>query len=215
MKKRCILCLLISVIGGALTAQNVVYSSLKSLLAHEGDTIAGLHVEKRSRSQILLTGGADYRVEVHGDEAMCKRLKKRTFAVRDEKGDLYLNSRKLRYKKMCFGAWFAPAILLGEDVCFCAMPLGSAIGENFVDEGDVKLGGEIGDALAASSLVTKRVCYVLNGATGRVDFLGKDEMLLLLKGEPELQKAYLKENSCEAKYTFKYLLELRKRQTSD
>ena len=39
----------------------------------------------------------------------------------------------------------------------------SVIGGNFVEDDDVKLGGNIGDALAASSLVTKRVCYELNG----------------------------------------------------
>ena len=92
------------------------------------------------------------------------------------------------------------------------MPLGSVIGGNFVEEDDVKLGGNIGDALAASSLVTKRVCYELNGETGKVDFLGKDKMLQLLKNYPELKQAYLKDDSQEAKHTFKYLLELRNKQ---
>ena len=81
-----------------------------------------------------------------------------------------------------------------------------------MEEDDVKLGGNIGDALAASSLVTKRVCYELNGETGEVDFLGKDKMLQLLKNYPELKQAYLKADSQEAKHTFKYLLELRNKQ---
>lgn len=95
------------------------------------------------------------------------------------------------------------------------MPLGSVIGGNFVEEDDVKLGGNIGDALAASSLVTKRVCYELNGETGKVDFLGKDKMLQLLKNDPELKQAYLNDDSQEAKHTFKYLLELRNKQKSN
>ena len=194
MKKGCILCLLISVISLPLIAQNIIYSNLKELLAQHGDTTAVLRVEKRSRNQIVLTGGADYRITAGDDESMCRRLKKRCFAVRDEKGDLYLNCRKLRY------------------IYFCAMPLGSVIGGNFVEEDDVKLGGNIGDALAASSLVTKRVCYELNGETGKVDFLGKDKMLQLLKNYPELKQAYLKDDSQEAKHTFKYLLELRNKQ---
>lgn len=177
MKKGCILCLLISVISLPLIAQNIIYSNLKELLAQHGDTTAVLRVEKRSRNQIVLTGGADYRITAGDDELMCRRLKKRCFAVRDEKGDLYLNCRKLRYKKLRFGAWYAPAVQLGKNIYFCAMPLGSVIGGNFVEEDDVKLGGNIGDALAASSLVTKRVCYELNGETGKVDFLGKDKML--------------------------------------
>ena len=174
MKKRCILWLLMSAIGLPLIAQNIIYSNLKELLAQNGDTIAVLRVEKRSRNQIVLTGGADYRITAGDDESMCRRLKKRCFAVRSEEGDLYLNCCKLRYKKLRFGAWYAPAVQLGKNIYFCAMPLGSVIGGNFVEDDDVKLGGNIGDALAASSLVTKRVCYELNGETGKIEFLGKD-----------------------------------------
>ena len=96
MKKRCILWLLMSVIGLPLIAQNIISSNLKELLAQNGDTIAVLRVEKRSRNQIVLTGGADYRITAGDDESMCRRLKKRCFAVRSEEGDLYLNCRKLR-----------------------------------------------------------------------------------------------------------------------
>lgn len=168
-----------------------------------------LRVEKRSRNQIVLTGGADYRITAGDDESMCRRLKKRCFAVRSEEGDLYLNCRKLRYKKLRFGAWYAPAVQLGKNIYFCAMPLGSVIGGNFVEDDDVKLGGNIGDALAASSLVTKRVCYELNGETGKIEFLGKDKMLQILDKYPEWKQAYLKEDSQEAKDTFDYLLKLR------
>ena len=212
MKKGCILCLLISVISLPLVAQNIVYSNLKDLLAHDGDTVTALKIEKRTKNNISLSGGADYKISADTDKSLCKYLKKRCFAVRDEKGNLYLNCRKLRYKKLRFGAWYAPAVQLGKNIYFCAMPLGSVIGGNFVEEDDVKLGGNIGDALAASSLVTKRVCYELNGETGKVDFLGKDRMLQLLKNYPELKQAYLKDDSQEAKHTFKYLLELQNKQ---
>ena len=70
MKKRCILWLLMSVIGLPLIAQNIIYSNLKELLAQNGDTIAVLRVEKRSRNQIVLTGGADYRITAGDDESM-------------------------------------------------------------------------------------------------------------------------------------------------
>ncbi len=212
MKKGCILLLLMSVISLPLIAQNIIYSNLKELLAQDGDTVAVLRVERRSKNQIVLTGGADYRITAGNDESMCRRLKKRCFAVRDEKGDLYLNCRKLRYKKLRFGAWYAPAVQLGKKIYFCAMPLGSVVGGNFVEEDDVKLGGNIGDALAASSLVTKRVCYELDGETGKIEFLDKNKMVELLKKSPELKKAYLKDDSQEAKHTFKYLLKLKEQQ---
>lgn len=171
MKKGYILWLLISVISLPVVAQNIIYSNLKELMVQDGDTLAVLRVEKRSRSQILLTGGADYRITAGNDESMCRQLKKRCFAVRTSEGDLFINCRKLRYKKMRFGAWYAPAVQLGKNIYFCAMPLGSVIGGTFAEEDDVKLGGNVGDALAASSLVTKRVCYELNGDTGKIDFV--------------------------------------------
>ena len=101
MKKGCILCLLISVISLPLIAQNIIYSNLKELLAQHGDTTAVLRVEKRSRNQIVLTGGADYRITAGDDESMCRRVKKRGFAVRDEKGYI-LNKIKRFYPFIIF-----------------------------------------------------------------------------------------------------------------
>ena len=141
-RKGCILCLLISVISLPLIAQNIIYSNLKELLTQHGDTTAVLRCRKTfqksdciNRRGWLPDNGRWWRV-------MCRRLKKRCFAVRDEKGNLYLNCRKLRYKKLRFGAWYAPAVQLGKNIYFCAMPLGSVIGGNFVEEDDVKLGGK-------------------------------------------------------------------------
>ena len=44
---------------------------------------------------------------------------------------------------MRFGAWYAPAVQLGKNIYFCAMPLGSVIGGTFAEEDDVKLGGNV------------------------------------------------------------------------
>lgn len=201
--------LLMSVISFPLVAQNIIYSNLKELLAQDGDTVSALRIEKRSRNQILLTGGADYRITVGNDEAMNRRLKKRCFAVRSAEGDLFLNCRRLRYKKLRFGAWYAPAVQIGKNIYFSAMPLGSVVGGNFVEDDDVKLGGNVGDALAASSLVTKRVCYELNTETGKIEFLGTEKMLRLLDDYPEWKQAYQKKDSQEAQDTFQYLLKIR------
>ena len=202
----CLLCFA----GLHLVAQDLVYSNLKDLLANDGNLVEGLKVEKRTKNNIVLYGGADYRITAN-NKSMCKYLKNRCFAVQVDTL-LYVNCKKLRYKRLRFGAWYAPAVQLGKKIYFCAMPLGSVVGGNFVEEDDVKLGGNIGDALAASSLVTKRVCYELNAETGKIEFLDKNKMVELLKKSPELKKAYLKEDSQEAKHTFKYLLELKEQQ---
>ncbi len=207
MKKWYIM-LLISVCSLPVVAQNIIYSNFKELLAQQGDTLPSLQVEKRSRNQVVLSGGADYRITAGDDESMRRLLKKRCFAVQMENGELYINCRKLRYKKLRFGGWYAAALRLGNNIYFRAMPVGSVIGGEFVDEDDAKLGGSVGNALATSSLVTHRVYYELNGETGKVDYVGQEKMLLLLKGHPKWKEEYLREDSQEARVTGKYLLRL-------
>ena len=74
MKKGCILCLLISVISLPLIAQNIIYSNLKELLAQHGDTTAVLRVEKRSRNQIVLTGGDRKSTRLNSSHASKSRM---------------------------------------------------------------------------------------------------------------------------------------------
>ncbi|MDR0940173.1 MAG: hypothetical protein LBN29_12675 [Mediterranea sp.] len=207
MKRICFFSLLMTVVLSArLDAQCVIYPSLKSFLEQDGDTVEALCVEKRTRNQIMLTGGADYRVSADENNSLSRRLKRRTFAIRTGEGDLYLNCRKMRYKKMRFGAWYAPAVKIGDNLFFSAVPLGSVVGGQFVSTEEVKLGGQVGDAIATSSLVNKRVCYELDTATGKVEFLDRERMLQLLDNYPEYKEAYLNEESPESKCTFKYLL---------
>lgn len=199
-------------LGLSTTAQNIVYSNLKELLSQRGDTVKMLRVEKRSKNQIVLTGGADYRIVVGGNEAMCNYLKKRCYAVRVDSA-LYINCKRLRYNKLRFGNWYAPAMQINHRLFFSAMPVGSTAAPS--DAGmDVKLGGAIGGALEASGLVTHRVYYMIDGDTGSIEFLGKEQMLHLLELYPQWQDEYLKENSEGAGVTKKYLLLLQRQSYS-
>ena len=73
----------------------------------------------------------------------------------------------------------------------------------------MRLGGDVGTAIAASGLVNARVYYELNPETGKVEFVGKDKMQQLLQNEPGLLEAFLEEESEKAEVTGKYLLMLR------
>lgn len=207
MKKLWIICFM-SLVGLHLAAQDIVYSTLKDLLVQDGDTVIGLKIEKRSKNQIALSGGADYKVNADDNKSLCKFLKNRCYAVQVDTS-LYVNCKKLRYKRLRFGGWYAPAMRLAGNVFFCAIPMGSVAGSSSVTM-DVTLGGTVGDAIAASGLVTKRVYYEIDGATGKVDFVGIDRMCALLKPYPEWKEEYLKENSESAEITGKYLQLLKK-----
>lgn len=202
MKKLCFL-LLMSWVVMDVTAQNVVYSNLKGLLACEGDTVASLKVEKRTKNHILMTGGADYKISAGPDDSMCKYLKSRCYAVQADTS-LYVNCKRLRYKKFRFGGWYAPALRIGDHIYFCAIPLGSVAAGSDATM-DVMLGGQFGDAIAASALISKRVYYEIDPETNKVGFVGKERMGELLGGHPDWKAAYLNENSESAKVTDKYL----------
>ncbi|MBP8621796.1 DUF6563 family protein, partial [Bacteroides sp.] len=193
MKKIGIALFLFSLATCCLNAQVVVYSSLKDFAAQRGDTLAAINVEKRAKNQIMLSGGADYKLSVDDNEPLSKYLKKRCFLVKVD-STLYVSCRKLRYKKLQFGAWYAPAMLLNGSIYFSAIPLGTVAAGSSTNM-SVTLGGTLGDAIAASGQVSKRVYYEIDGITGRVDFVGKEKMLHLLTRYPALKEAYIEENS--------------------
>ena len=80
----------------------MIYANLKELVEDSGDTLSTLKIEKRSKNQILLMGGADYRVSVDDNPGLCRYLKSRCYAVRADSA-LYVNCKKVRYKRFRFG----------------------------------------------------------------------------------------------------------------
>lgn len=101
------------------SAQQVIYANLKELVEDRGDTLSTLKIEKRSKNQILLMGGADYRVSVDDNPGLCRYLKSRCYAVRADSA-LYVNCKKVRYKRFRFGGWYAPATWIQGKIYFYA-----------------------------------------------------------------------------------------------
>ena len=75
---------------------------------------------------------------------------------------------------MRFGAWYAPAVQLGKNIYFCAMPLGSVIGGTFAEEDDVKLGGNVGDAPVSYTHLRSSSAKILDKAGVDKDLKVKD-----------------------------------------
>ena len=188
-------------------AQQVMYSNLKELVENRGDTVTTLKIEKRTKNQIYLMGGADYRITVDDNPGLCRYLKSRCYAVRVDTS-LYVNCRKMRYKRYRFGQWYAPAMWVKGRIYFCAQPVGQAAASTATPPDATKLGGEVGDAINASGLVFARVYYELNPETGRSEFVGREKMLELLADYPELKEAFEKETSESAEVVGKYLRRL-------
>ena len=198
------------------SAQQIMYSNLKELVEGRGGLVegagglvegAGGLVEKRSKNQIYLMGGADYRIEAKDNSGLCRYLKSRCYAVRMDTS-LYVNCKKMRYKRYRFGGWYAPAMWVKGRIYFCAQPVGQAAASTATPPDATKLGGEVGDAINASGLVFARVYYELNLETGRSEFVGREKMLELLADYPELKEAFEKETNESAEVVGKYLRQL-------
>ena len=193
------------------SAQQIMYSNLEALVEGRGDTVTILRVAKRAKNQIYLMGGADYRIEAVGNKGLTRYLRRRCYAVRVDTA-LYVNCRKMRYKKFRLGGWYAPALQVGRNVYYCAQPVGQVAASTATPPDAVKLGGEVGYAIAASGLVNERVYYELDTATGRSGFVGRERMAELLAAYPDLQEAVLRETSESADVMGKYLRALKARE---
>ena len=187
MKKSWLLGVLMLLAVLPVGAQQVMYSNLKELVENRGDTVTTLKIEKRTKNQIYLMGGADYRITVDDNPGLCRYLKSRCYAVRVDTS-LYVNCRKMRYKRYRFGQWYAPAMWLGGKVYFCAQPVGQAATSTMTPDDATRLGGEVGDAINAS---------------------GRERMMQLLAGYPTLHAEFEKETSESAEVIGKYLRALR------
>ena len=206
MKKWVVLLALLGVSGLFLPcgAQQIMYANLRELVECDGDTVTTLQVERRNKNQILLMGGGDYRIEAVDNRGLSRYLSRRCYAVRIDTA-LYVNCRKMRYKRYRFGSCYAAAMHVGDKFYFSAQPVGQAATSTAQSPDATKLGGEVGDAIAASALVASRVFYEINPETGRAEFVGKDKMLKLLKGHPELQEQLRQETSESAEVMCRYL----------
>lgn len=189
-------------------AQQIMYSNLKELMTGHGDTVSTLKVGKRSKNQIYLMSGGDYHIESKGNPGLSKYLRARCYAVRMD-SSLYVNCRKMRYKRYRFGSWYAPAMWRRGKLYYRAQPVGQAATSTTAPPDATKLGGEVGDAIAASGLVNARVYYELDPETGKSVFVGKDKMMQLLKGQPLLQDELSKETDESAEVIGKYLQKLK------
>ena len=184
--------------------QQVMYSNLRDLREAQGDTVSTLRVLRRTKKQMLTLGGADYRIVADDNSGLSRYLRVRCYAVEVD-GQLYVNCRKMRYRRYKFGHWYAPAMMIDGRVFFRAQPLGQLASSSFIPIDAVRLGGDVGNAIAVTSLVNDRVYYELDMQTGRSSFLSKERMRELLASYPEKQAALDKELTESAAIMQKYL----------
>jgi len=185
-------------------AQQVIYNNLEDLLAQKGDTVTTLSVAKRTLNNLYMSNGADYRIESEGNSGLSKFIKNRAYAVLMD-NDLYINCKFIRYERYRLGNWYAAAKQINGVIYFAAQPVGQRASSKIKPEGTTKLGGAVGDAIAASGRVYDRVYYYINTETGRAELVTSETMYSLLTDKPQLMEEYKQEESESADVIEKYL----------
>ncbi len=188
-------------------AQQIVYANLSELLENRGDTVTTLRVEKRTKNQTYLVGGGDYKITAQGNRWLTRYLRKRCYAVRVDSA-LYVNCRKMHYKKFKMGTWYAPAIQICRHIYYKMQPVGQIAASTAMPTDVPRLGGNVGEAISAAGLVHKRVYYEIEPETGQTEFLGRKRMMELLKGNEDLQDEFSQEPDESAETMEKYLKQL-------
>ena len=158
------------------------YNSITNLLNGTYETTLNVIVEKRTKNQIFMSGGADYKI-YNGDKETDKLIKTKIYAI-EVNDSLFVNCRKLKYKKRVIGSWFAPAIVCQGKVYFSAISVGPNAAAMF---------GAIGGAVQAANQASSRVYYEMDPAEKELDKVGSEKMGELLKDYPELLEQYQKE----------------------
>ncbi|MCC8187170.1 MAG: hypothetical protein LIP08_06585 [Bacteroides sp.] len=185
-------------------AQSCFYANLSDLYTNTCEEVAKLTIDKRSKLQAASIMGADYKISVPCDKKFNTYLKKKCYAV-EQDGSFYINCRRLKYKRFRFGYGYAPAYWIDGFIYFKAIPVGS-VAANSTTSMNVKLGGTVGDAFAASGLTSQRVFYMINPETRKAEFVGKQKIWSLLEGNRELQDQLLQEENESADTLEPYLL---------
>lgn len=211
---RFVLAVMAALLGMPGNAQQMVYANLRELMENAGDTVTTLRVERRSKNLILLFSGGDYRIESRDNSSMTRYLRKRCYAVRVDSA-LYVNCRKMRYHRYRLGNYYAPALWVGGRVYFCAQPVGQVATGTSTPLHKPRLGGDVGNAIAASALVHARVFYEINPDNGRAEFVGKEKMMELLEDYPDLQESLRRETSEGASVMVRYLEALKRKLEKD
>ena len=128
-----------------------------------------------------MSGGGDYKI-YNGDKETDKLIKTKIYAI-EVNDSLYVNCRKLKFKKRVIGGWFAPAIVCRGKVYFSAISVGPNAAAAF---------GVIGGAVQAANEASSRVYYEMDPAEKELDKVGSEKMMEILNDYPELREQYEK-----------------------
>lgn len=197
MKKNSILVLFFAMFFATLNVygQKAYSLTYEDFMADRWEPLDSLAAKERGDSRKIWWGGNDFTLTTN-DSKLDKIIKKNAFIVAMD-STLFLNCRNLRYEKTQLGNGFVPCRRIGQrSILFVNRLIGKKEQSKAAMAG--MMFGAIGGAIAASTNVKKRVCYVISdGANekGRINIRLVDDKLIekMLDGRDDLKEQYYSE----------------------
>jgi hypothetical protein len=162
-----------------------------------------LTIEKRSQTDIAMSGGNDYKVESANPDITKKYIKQELWAIRQ--GDaLFINCFKLN-----LGWWYARALTVGRYICLDAS-LPSLI-QLRKDLGLNSYSSATGGAIAGAANAKQRILYIYDSRTEKVLLLDEKTMPKILEADAGLLKTYQSEGIKNREVLLNYIVQLNSR----
>lgn len=190
--KNIIFILTLTIVSLQVGAQGRYCKSFEDFKAGNWIELPNLNAIHHSTSRQAWLGGNDYKFSTD-DKATDKLLKKQAFAIVYQ-DTLYINLLNLRYQKMGFGRGYSKGTVFnGDMIMFVSHRIGKNVRNKQAALG--ALGGLIGGAISATSMLKDRVCYLIedngNGKTTNIKLMDDNFMTGLFFADPELMARYM------------------------
>jgi hypothetical protein len=164
------------------------YMNLKELLNKQPSIPFVFQIEKRTKGDIRMTGGNDYKVHSEVDSISKKKIKNEIYAI--STGDtLFLNCYPLGYQ-----TWYTQALSTGKYIAFKA-------GYSTAEGREANMGGPFAGASAA----TERFLYLLDTTSGKVVIYDQEKFSEFLDEYPDLKSQFRNETYMGTSTLIKYI----------
>jgi len=175
-----------------------IYPTMSDYIQNRADATTGIIIEKRTRGQIYMVGGNDFKI-YSANKAYSKSIKKEIWAIKSN-DSLYLNCFQFK-----LGLWYAYAEKINDKLYFtAAITMDKEQRQKMAMIGT--FAGPIGAGLAGGDLALNRFYYVVNLKTDEMQYLSKAEMLNTINLYPDLVEKYKQEKEPEGIETLRYYL---------
>ena len=154
---RCILLFLLLSTAVEVAAQERCCNSYEDFVAGQWREIPSVRMIAHSFSHQFWVGGSDYKI-TSDDKATAKMLKKETLVV-EYHDTLYVNLRRLCYKKIRMGRGYTRAVRLGDNkLAFAARTVGSRMRSVMI----WSFLGIVGSAISENYAHKNKVIYIID-----------------------------------------------------